>query len=90
MNAAPATDFCTRIKRFIAMEKADIQQTERAISFAADELKRLNAAPHPDRERIKKVERHLAELQEHLAKVEESLKEDEEDRFQFCSPDHSQ
>jgi chromosome segregation ATPase len=87
MSTVTATDFCTRIKRLIALEKAEIKRTERGISIATAELERLEAASPPDIERIKIVKQHLADLEEHLADTRDGLSQAEEDRFQFCSPD---
>jgi chromosome segregation ATPase len=87
MTTVSTTEFCNRIERLIALEKATIKRIEQMISFITAELERLNAAPHPDLERIDKLKKQLVEQEERLADAEEGLRQDEEDRFQFCSPD---
>jgi predicted nucleic acid-binding Zn-ribbon protein len=86
MSTVPRTDICKRMEHLIALEKATIKRIKQMIATVTAELKRLNAAPKPDRERIEAVRTQLAELNEQLAGTEDGLRQVEEDHFQFCSP----
>jgi hypothetical protein len=86
MSAVPSTDVCKRLERLIALEKATIKQTTQMISIVTAELQRLNAAPHPDLEKIEAARTQLAELKALLASTKDDLRQDEEEHRQFCRP----
>jgi predicted nucleic acid-binding Zn-ribbon protein len=86
MSTVSQTEFCKRVDKLIALEKATIKHAKEMISFLTAEIGRLKAAPHPDLEKIGELEKRLAEQQQRLAGAESGLEQALEDRRQFCSP----